>query len=100
MRKLRLVSDRLVITYLSSKDIKDNYLLALNDDSIIGLTEARHKKWDRHSAKEFIDNANNQSSRLFKVKLKTESKIIGNVRLFNINLNNEHAELSFLFYDK
>lgn len=95
-----IFSERLKITLFSPENITETYLSALNDDLIIGLTEARHKKWDLDSAKQFIKNANNESSRLFMVMLKETGTPIGNVRLFNINQNHHHAELSFLFYDK
>jgi RimJ/RimL family protein N-acetyltransferase len=95
-----LFSERLKITLFLPQDITETYLSALNDDSIIALTEARHKKWDLVSAKKFIANANNESSKLFMVMIKETGKPIGNVRLFNINQNHLHAELSFLFYEK
>jgi RimJ/RimL family protein N-acetyltransferase len=100
METLNLTSDRLKLRLFLPENITDSYLSALNDHSIIGLTEARHKKWDIELAKQFITNANNESSRLFMIMLKETGTPIGNVRLFNINKNHLHAELSFLFYDK
>ena len=98
---MELETHRLLIRPFSILDISDVYLNALNEDSIIGLTEARHKKWDIESVKQFI-NSNNLDNTLFlAVVLKQNNKPIGNVRLFNINNNNHNnAELSFLFYDK
>jgi ribosomal-protein-alanine N-acetyltransferase len=98
---MELETQHLLIRPFTLLDISDVYLNALNEDIIIGLTEARHKKWDIEKVKHFIINSNLDNSLLLAVILKQNNKPIGNIRLFNINNNNHNnAELSFLFYDK
>jgi [ribosomal protein S5]-alanine N-acetyltransferase len=93
-------TERLCVKKYQPNDITQKYLDALNDDSIIGLTEARHQKWDRKSASEFILNANKSGeSIIVGIFLKKDDKHIGNVRLFNFNIKHRRAELAFLFCD-
>ena len=97
---MELETTRLYLRPFQVSDITQVYLDALNDLSIIGQTEARHLFWDRKSATEFIQLANEISSILFGVFIKENDKPIGNVRLFNIHSIHKRAELSLLFYDK
>lgn len=91
----------LILKKFKSSMISDNYLKALNDKSIIGLTEARHQNWNKENAAQYIDEtANSKNSIMFAVLLKQSNKQIGNIRLFNINSIHKRAELSLLFYEK
>lgn len=82
-------------------DLPDTYFNGLNDPQIIGFTEARHQKWSKDKAIRFLNiNKKTRESLIFSVKLKKESKLIGNIRLFNINKIHHRCELSFLFFDK
>ena len=89
---------RLLMRPLTPKDITSTYLNGLNDPSIIGMTEARHRYWDHKSASEFIESVQTQTSVLFGVFLKDNGRNIGNVRVFNRS-RHRWAELSFLFFD-
>ena len=97
---MELNTARLRIYPLIPDHINDVYLKALNDFSIVGLTEARHTSWDYENTKEFILKANSPSSILLEVSIRNINKPIGNVRLFNINQIHRRAELSMFFYDK
>jgi len=98
--ELLLLSERLEIGVLSPDDITVTYLNALNEDEIVGLTEARHQHWNIANVKRYIDNSNKPGeSILFQVSLKQTDKHIGNIRLFNFHEVHNRAELSFLFYD-
>ena len=98
--ELLLLSKRLEIGVLSPDDITVTYLNALNEDEIVGLTEARHQHWNIANVKRYIDNSNKPGeSILFQVSLKQIDKHIGNIRLFNFHEVHNRAELSFLFYD-
>lgn len=98
---MELETPYLLIRPFTLLDITDVYLNALNDNTIIGLTEARHKKWDIENVNHFIISNNLENTLLLAVILKENNKPIGNIRLFNINNNNHNnAELSFLFYDR
>ena len=97
---LLLLSKRLEIKVFSSDDITDTYLNALNEDEIVGLTEARHQHWNIANVERYIENSNRPGeSILFRVSLKKIDKPIGNIRLFNFHEVHNRAELSFLFYD-
>jgi RimJ/RimL family protein N-acetyltransferase len=95
-----LETSRLIIRPFAPSDITQVYLAALNDPSIIGLTEARHRTWNRDSATEFVRLANSTTSKIFGVFIKQTHKPIGNIRLFGIHPLHRRAELSLLFYDK
>ena len=98
--ELEIKTDRLIVKIFHPNDITEKYLDALNQKDVIGLTEARHRNWNRESAVEFIENANKpDESILFGVFLKSNYKPIGNIRLFNFHKVHMRAELSFLFYD-
>lgn len=97
---MEIVTERLLLRPFRVSDITEIYLNALNDSAIIGMTEARHKKWDKETASAFIESVNNSSSILFGVFLKDTGRPIGNVRLFDIHPIHHRGELSLLFYDR
>jgi ribosomal-protein-alanine N-acetyltransferase len=97
---MEIKTDRLLLSKFVKEDINETYLNALNDHSIMGMTEARHVIWKQYNVEEFIEKANSIDSILFSVKLRDKNKPIGNIRLFNIHTVHRRAELSLLFYDK
>jgi len=97
---MEIKTDRLLLSKFVKEDINETYMNALNDHSIMEMTEARHVIWDRNNIEKFIENSNTKDSLLFSVKLKEKNKQIGNIRLFNIHNVHKRAELSLLFYDK
>ncbi len=97
---MELMTKRLLLRPFRVTDITEIYLSALNDSSIIGMTEARHKKWNKESAEAFVQSVNTNTSTLFGVFIKETGRPIGNVRLFDIHPVHHRAELSLLFYDK
>ena len=97
---MKLETSRLYLRPFKPSDIIETYLKALNDISIIGQTESRHKKWDKKSATDFVKSASTKTSKIFGVFIKETHKPIGNIRIFNIHSIHMRAELSFLFYDK
>lgn len=97
---MELITKRLMLRPFKVSDITEIYLAALNDPSIIGMTEARHKIWTKESAEAFVQSVNNDTSILFGAFIKETGRPIGNVRLFDIHPVHHRAELSLLFYDK
>ena len=97
---MEITTQRLYLCPFKMEDITPVYLEALNDTSVIGMTEARHQSWNIESISAFIQVANSCSSILFGVFLKENLKPIGNIRLFGIHPVHKRAELSLLFYDK
>ena len=97
---MEIKTNRLIIRKFRKNDVNQTYINALNDPSIMGMTESRHIVWNQKNIEEFIKNSNSESSFLFSVKIKDTGKPIGNIRLFNICYKHYRAELSLLFYDK
>ena len=97
---MEIKTSRLLLRKFTKEDINQTYLNALNDHTIMGMTEARHIIWDRYKAEKFIENSNTDDSILFSVLICESNKLIGNIRLFNIHPIHNRAELSLLFYDK
>jgi RimJ/RimL family protein N-acetyltransferase len=97
---MEINTNRLLLSKFTKEAISETYLNALNDHTIMGMTEARHIVWDRNKAEKFIDNSNTDDSILFSVIINESKKPIGNIRLFNIHKIHMRAELSLLFYDK
>ena len=77
------------------------YFNALNDPFVIQYTEARHKRWSKEDAIRYLtENKDNGNSLIFSTRIRENSKIIGNVRIFNFSKLHSRCELSFLFFDK
>ena len=96
-----IYTKKLYLRRFCTDDITQTYLNALNDDSIIGLTEARHKKWNVENVLEYINNSNVKGvSLLVGIFLISSDKPIGNIRLFNFHDIHKRAELGILIYDK
>tara|TARA_Y100001968_G_C19154134_1_gene617573 strand:- start:190 stop:738 length:549 start_codon:yes stop_codon:yes gene_type:complete len=94
-------TERLVLTRFKSSDITEEYIKALNDNSIVGKTEARHKEWNKENIQEFIcSNKLDPSCLLIGVFRKKDMIHLGNIRLLNINYIHKRAEISMLFYRK
>ncbi len=92
---------RLNLRILQKSDINYEYVAALNKESIVAMTEARHIKWTIKNTEEFINLNNNSSNMLLiGVFLKENDIHIGNVRLSNISKIHKRAEISMLFYRK
>ena len=97
----KIATKRLNLRTLQKLDINNDYLEALNNESIVGMTEARHKIWTIKNVEEFINLNNNSSDMLLiGVFLKENNIHLGNVRLLNINKIHKRAEISMLFYRK
>jgi ribosomal-protein-alanine N-acetyltransferase len=97
---MEINTNRLFLRKFTKEDINERYLSALNDHTVMGMTEARHIIWDRKNVEKFIQKSNSTDSILLAVFINATKKPIGNIRLFNINLIHKRAELSLLFYDK
>tara|TARA_Y100000991_G_C21963533_1_gene345698 strand:+ start:1446 stop:2060 length:615 start_codon:yes stop_codon:yes gene_type:complete len=95
------ITKNLNLRILKKRDINDVYIKALNNESIVGMTQAIHKTWTRKNIEEFIDLNNNSSNMLLiGVFLKEKNIHLGNVRLLNICRVNKRAEISMLFFRK
>jgi ribosomal-protein-alanine N-acetyltransferase len=97
---MEIKTSRLLLRKFTKEHINQTYLNALNDHTIMGMTEARHIIWDRNKTEKFIENSSTNDSILFSVLICESNKLIGNIRLFNIHPIHKRAELSLLFYEK
>ena len=97
----KTTTKRLNLRILQKLDINYDYVEALNNESIVGMTEARHKTWTIKNIEEFINlNKNSSNMLLIGVFLKENDIHLGNVRLSNISKIHKRAEMSMLFYRK
>jgi len=101
LNNYHFVTERLYLRQFDIKDINEIYLSALNEEEVVGLTEARHKKWNRKNVEKYIiDNNNAIDGTLIGIFLKKNDKPIGNIHLFNIHQVHKRAELGIMLYDK
>ncbi len=99
MRKL--VTKNLLIKPLKADDITPLYVKALNDPEIVQLTGARFTKWNIGNLKTYVLKANGKDkSMLLGIFLKTDSRHIGNIRLFNFDRHHRRVELGIMIFDK
>ena len=92
---------RLYLKQFETDNINEIYLSALNNNDVVGLTEARHKTWNRKNVEEYIKDTNeSDNATLIGIFLRNNNKPIGNIRLFNIHYIHKRAELGIMLYDK
>lgn len=99
---LDLKTKRLHLRIFKVEDITSEYVKALNDKEIIGLTESRYRAWN---PKEVIDYVRKMAhilgqSFLIGIFLKDEGRHIGNIRLHSFSKFNKRAEVGILIWDK
>lgn len=98
-----LETKRLHLRLFREDDVTAPYLKSLNDQSIIGLTESRYRKWSDAEAREYVRNKSNipDVSMLVGIFLKTpKQKHIGNIRLHSFDKFNRRVEVGILIWDK
>jgi RimJ/RimL family protein N-acetyltransferase len=98
---MRIRTNNLLLKSFRAKDITDEYVNALNDKSIVGLTEARHKTWGYANVKKFVNQSVPKNGYLLVgIFLKENGKHIGNIRLVGISDQHKRAELGIMLFDK
>ena len=96
-----IATERLQLRVLAAADVTPAYIEAMNDPEVVGLTEARHQRWDRASVLKYIEQSNRDGvSTMVGLFLKDGRRHIGNVRLFNLHPVHRRAEMSFIIFDK
>ena len=96
-----IITKRLYLRNFLAEDITQVYLDALNDESVIGLTESRHVEWNREKAIRYIrESSASNRSELIGIFLTKADKHIGNIRLHSFDLNHKRVELGILIHDK
>lgn len=97
----KIETKRLYLRQFNISDITLIYIKALQNEEIIGLTEARHTKWSEKKVKDYIKNSNKEGeSILVGIFIKELDKPIGNIRVFNFHSIHKRAELGIMLYDK
>ncbi len=97
----KIVRQNLYLRQFSVADITQDYINALNDQEVVGLTEARHQKWDEESVKKYVRESNVDGvSQLIGIFLRESAKHIGNIRLSNFSVRHRRAELGIMIWDK
>ncbi|MDP3722501.1 MAG: GNAT family N-acetyltransferase [Candidatus Omnitrophota bacterium] len=96
-----ITTSRLSLRPVTMDDVGPVYLQALNDPEVVGLTEARHVRWDRQAVLDYVAQSNREGvSQLLGIFLKDSDQHIGNVRLFNFSSVHRRLELSIIIFDK
>ena len=97
----KITTKNLYLRELLSDDITSEYIDALNDQEIVGLTEARHRTWSPDDVRKYVIESNKEwVSKLIGIFLKKTDKHIGNIRLFNFHNIHKRVELGIMIYDK
>ncbi len=98
---LKLFSKNLLIRPFAPPDITASYITALNDPKVVQFTGAQFVKWNKKNLKAYVTYANQKGkSVLLGIFLKTDERHIGNIRLFNFDLNHRRVELGIMIFDK
>jgi len=91
--------NEIVIRKLLEEDVAPSYVVALQDPTVLRLTEARHTHWDEKAIREYVkQHQNSKSQILFGVFLTEENSHIGNVRIFSRNDIHKRCELSIMMF--
>ena len=86
---------------LTAAEVTQEYVDALNDPEVVGLTEARHVKWNWQSVVIYVKESNiSGESQLIGIFLKESNQHIGNIRIFNFSQRHRRMELGIMIFDK
>ena len=98
---VEIKTDRLVIREFEIDDISNEYVHALNDIEVVGLTEARHSSWDKNSVIEYVKNCSNSDDcMLLGIFIIENGSHIGNIRLSSITNIHKRCDLGIMIWDK
>lgn len=87
------------IRKLLGKDVGPIYISALQDFTILRLTEARYTVWDEQTIRQYVKQHQDSTSQvLFGVFLIEDNSHIGNVRIFSRNDIHQRCELSIMMF--
>ncbi|SRR5258708_7115791 len=97
-----LKTKRILLRSFKVSDITEGYVKALNDETVIGLTESRYRSWTQSQAVEYVKKkANIQgTSHLVGIFINQGKKHIGNIRLHSFSPHNSRVEIGILIWDK
>ena len=94
-------TSRTYLRLFNEEDITAEYIAALNDKTIVGLTEARHRRWSVEQVQKYIQSARESDDiQLIGVFLQETNEHIGNLRLHSISSQHLRAELGILLHNQ
>jgi len=97
----KIITDNLYLRLFRLEDITPEYISALNDKKVIGLTESRYQKWTEEKVRKYVKESNIEGeSLLVGVFLKKSDKHIGNIRLHSFSKYNKRVEMGIMIFDK
>jgi len=101
LKTFKVDTDRLYLKVFTDSDVTQKYVDALNDPTVMGLTESRYSK-DPMTVKKAIEYAKwaNQDNSIFFGIFEKSGNHIGNIRLHTISEHNRRAELGIMIFDK
>lgn len=99
---LDLKTKRLHLRIFKVSEITQEYVKALNNEEVIGLTESRYRTWNLKEAKVYVQKMANipGQSLLVGIFIKNEKRHIGNIRLHSFSEFNKRAEIGILIWDQ
>lgn len=97
----RVDTQNLYLKQVKVEDITPTYIEALNDQEIVGLTEARHQTWNEESVRKYVEESTKEGeSLLIGIYLKENNAHIGNIRLSGFDDKHKRVELGIMLFDR
>lgn len=98
---LTLDTQRLKIRIFNPEDVTDEYVQALDDPEVVGLTESRYRnhRLTLEQAQEYATKSNQGNSIFVGIFLK-DGRHIGNIRVHTISEQNKRGELGIMIWNK
>lgn len=92
---------RLFLRLFRPNDITPEYIQALNNQQIIGLTESRYRSWNFEEVKDYVkQKGDTPDSMLIGIFIKDSKRHIGNIRLHSFSHYNKRVEVGIMIWDK
>ncbi|MHA2346952.1 MAG: GNAT family N-acetyltransferase [Candidatus Hodarchaeales archaeon] len=93
-------TNNLILRTFTTDDVTKAYIDALNDYTVVKLTEARHHDWNRGNVNQFVIESNKEGKELIGLFLEKTGKHIGNIRLSGMNPHHKRVDLGIMIFDK
>ena len=97
----QVFTERLYLREFREGDITNAYLTALQDPELLKLTEARHTKWTRDAAIQYVRDSNVPGvMELIGIFLKDANLHIGSIRLSGFSFIHKRVEFGILVWNR
>lgn len=101
MVNCQLVGERLTLRSFQLDDISDTYVDWMNDREVVQYTESRYRQHSSKNLHEFVCAINESEADLFLAIITNhDGKHIGNIKLGEINIIHQSANIGIIIGDK